>query len=163
MYFAIRVYDDENRQNKSRDKVILLANENQARLVTTNQRPTEEIFAEVSIWKKQSNFRHEGMSHYICIILYSKILTMVTQICLFNSYSCKRHGLEQLDINRISFDCLKFKNNFLNFVWRLFWTRRKMSPVIQPIRHIILNSNDTALDRLIFAVSGVFCNHRYPW
>ena len=50
MYFAIRVYDDENRQNKSRDKVMLPTNENQARLVTTNQRPTEEIFAEVSIW-----------------------------------------------------------------------------------------------------------------
>ena len=51
MYFAIRVYDDENRQNKSRDKKMLLTNENQARLVTTNQRPTEEIFAEVSIRK----------------------------------------------------------------------------------------------------------------
>ena len=115
--------------------------------------------------KHQSNFRHEGMSHYICIILYSKILTMVTQIWLFNSYSCKRHGLEQLDINRISFDCLKFKTNFLNFVWRLFWTIRRRSPVIQPIRHIILNSNDTVLDRLIWMspFSGTFCNHRYPW
>ena len=51
MYFAIRVYDDENRQNKSRDKVMLLTNENQARLVMTNQRPTQEISAEVSIWK----------------------------------------------------------------------------------------------------------------
>ena len=28
----------------------------------------------------------------------------------------KGQGLEQLDKNRISFDCLKFKNNFLNFV-----------------------------------------------
>ena len=55
----------------------------------------------------------------------------------------KGQGLEQLDKNRISFDCLKFKNNFLNFVWLLFWTKRRRSPVSLPIRHIILNPNDT--------------------
>ena len=43
---------------------------------------------------------------------------MVIQI--FNSYSGKGQGLEQLDKNRISSDYLKFKNNFLNFVWLLF-------------------------------------------
>ena len=41
MYFAIRVYDDKNRQNKSRDLEMLLTNENQARLVLANQRPTQ--------------------------------------------------------------------------------------------------------------------------
>ena len=41
MYFAIRVYDDKNRQNKSRDLEMLPTNENQARLVLANQRPAQ--------------------------------------------------------------------------------------------------------------------------
>ena len=63
MYFAIRVYDDKNRQNKSRDLEILPTNENQARLVLANQRPTQQ-HQFIRLRKLFQTFQYESLIEF---------------------------------------------------------------------------------------------------